>query len=451
MDRSYPYSRRLAKRTQRQKLVAATVALGAAGCAILYAWNAPGPLTMEPASPIALASGGAAAQSAGSQPDTSGAGQRRIYPYSIVPGGVADAKELRRVIREDKVVAAHYAEFDLSRAHEKTVTTPRAVHVSYRKGDKVYWTAKKVMLADGETLLSDGSHEARARCANQISDTPRLPVEAHGPSAEELDSSVVDQGTDGNFDNVSAAMPDDGVAGGFLNAPGTSTAGATLAGGGAAEAGSLFAAAANVPGAASGAFRSLRSGSGRSPAGQTGGDGAGSGSEGGGGSTGGSEPAPSTPGAGAPSTGSPDPVPAPQTGTPGSPATPTTPTTPVGGSAPTAPGGAPSAPSRPDQTLPPAPDGDNQAGGGANETPSNPAPGGGANPPAGGTPANPEPGIPEGGPDSSPVPQPTLDAPQDPTPPRQEPAKPADVPEPGSAWLAGAALALMLVLRRKRR
>ncbi len=481
MDRSYPYSRRLAKRTQRQKRVAALVALGAAGCAILYAWTAPAPLTSVEAAPLALASTNTLAQPAGAQANTSSSAPRRIYPYSIVPGGVSDAKELRRVIREDKIVAAHYAEFDLSKAHEKTVTTPRAVHVSYRKGDKVYWTAKKVMLAEGETLLTDGSHEARARCANQISDTPRLPVEAHGPSAEELDSSVVDNAADGNFENVSAAMPDEGAAGGFLHAPGSGIAGGTLAGANAAESGSLFAAIANVPGAANGAFRSTRSGSGKSPAGQTGGDGAGSGSDGGGsagggsgsdggtgngaaggsgtGSTGGSEPAASTPGGSAPSTGSTAPAPVPQTGTPqpatpGAPNTPntpnipSTPSTPVGGSDPATPGGTPSTPSRPDQTAPATPDGGNQAGGGANETPSSPSTGGGANPPAGGTPVNP--GIPEGGPDSSPVPQPTLDVPQDPTPPRQEPAKPADVPEPGSAWLVGAALALMLVLRRRR-
>jgi len=30
------------------------------------------------------------------------------------------------------------------------------MYVAYRKGDKVYWTRKKVALHPGETLISDG-------------------------------------------------------------------------------------------------------------------------------------------------------------------------------------------------------------------------------------------------------------------------------------------------------
>lgn len=116
------------------------------------------------------------------------AATRRVYPYSIIPGGVADREELARVIKTDTVVAEHYASFGVDRAFKLTVAKPRAVYVSYRKGDKVYWTSKKLMLAKGELLLSDGQNEMRARCANRISDTPQLPVEMNEPSAEELDS-----------------------------------------------------------------------------------------------------------------------------------------------------------------------------------------------------------------------------------------------------------------------
>jgi hypothetical protein len=103
---------------------------------------------------------------------------------------VLDRRELARAIVVDKVVAAHYAAFEASRATVKTVAAPRGVYVSYRKGDKVYWTAKKLQLAQGETVLSDGQNEIRTRCGNRISDVPRLPVEVKGPSEEELDSSV---------------------------------------------------------------------------------------------------------------------------------------------------------------------------------------------------------------------------------------------------------------------
>jgi MYXO-CTERM domain-containing protein len=115
---------------------------------------------------------------------------RRVYAYSIVPGGVLDRQELAHAVVVDKVVAEHYAAFETARATVKTVGKPRGVYVSYRKGDKVYWTAKKLQLAQGETVLSDGKNEIRTRCGNRISDVPQLPVEAQGPGEEELDASV---------------------------------------------------------------------------------------------------------------------------------------------------------------------------------------------------------------------------------------------------------------------
>lgn len=125
-------------------------------------------------------------------------GTRRIYPYSIVPGGVASRTDLKNIVRTDKVVAAHYASFEVDKARATTVAKPRAAYVSYRKGDQVYWTAKKVMLAEGETVLTDGQSEIRGRCGNRISDTARLPVEPKGPTEEELDSSV-DEEADGKL------------------------------------------------------------------------------------------------------------------------------------------------------------------------------------------------------------------------------------------------------------
>src|SRR5258708_498715 len=44
------------------------------------------------------------------------AADRPVYPYSIVPGGVNDARELKWVAEHDPVVAAHYAGFDYEHA-----------------------------------------------------------------------------------------------------------------------------------------------------------------------------------------------------------------------------------------------------------------------------------------------------------------------------------------------
>ncbi len=425
MDRSYPYTRRLARRTQLHKRMAALAAAGVAGCAVLYALLAPAPSPAPLAAQPALSTLAAAALPGTAPAEALKPGQRRVYPYSIVPGGVSGSRELGRVIREDKVVAAHYAEFDMARAHETTVTTPRAVHVSYRKGDKVYWTAKKVMLAEGETLVSDGKIEARARCANQISDTPRLPVEAHGPSAEELDSSVVenDPAAAGGLENVSMGMLEgEGVPGGFLNAAGTGSAGGILAGGGASERESLSSRSSSSRGAPG---KGTEESSGESGAGDSGGSGG----------IGGGVPAGSTPSTGTPGSNGPDTpsTPSPQPATP-QPSTPGA--TPGDGGSPTTPG-TPGTPSQPEVPSPVTPGG-GQSGGGESGTPSQPPTDIGGNPAP-------------GGPDGSPAPEPSLEPPKEPVQPGPQPAKPVEVPEPGSLWLLAPGLALLLVQRRRKR
>jgi hypothetical protein len=211
MDYRSAYIRRSRQGVHLKKRLAAIGLLGAAGCATVYA------LAMRaPAAPAPVAQAQTQAQAetpavlrVAAQAETKKT--RRVYPYSIVPGGVTDRQELARVVDMDKVVATHYAAFEAAKATVTTVDKPRAVYVSYRKGDKVYWTAKKLQLAKGETLLSDGQNEIRTRCGNRISDEPQLPVEAKGPSEEELDSSVeVAEEDEGEGDVQEAGFAVDG-------------------------------------------------------------------------------------------------------------------------------------------------------------------------------------------------------------------------------------------------
>ena len=136
---------------------------------------------------------------------------RRVYPYSIVPGGVATRDDLQRRVSTDAVVARHYATFDVKKAHALAVPKARAVYVSYRKGDKVFWTAHKVMLAAGETVLSDGASEIRGRCGNRISEKAQLPVAMNEPTEAELDASMnvaMDPDADGGLQNASFGLDD---------------------------------------------------------------------------------------------------------------------------------------------------------------------------------------------------------------------------------------------------
>lgn len=107
--------------------------------------------------------------------------QRRLYPYSVIPGGVESVQELRNAIANDPLVAALYANFDLSRAHIIQLAHDREVYVSYRLGGHIYWTKKRLLLRAGETVITDGKHEARTRCGNRISETPVQPVSQNEP------------------------------------------------------------------------------------------------------------------------------------------------------------------------------------------------------------------------------------------------------------------------------
>jgi hypothetical protein len=112
---------------------------------------------------------------------------RLVYPYSVVPGGVSSAEELREVAAHDGTVAAHYAGFDYKRARVIQVDRPRLVYLSYRKGSRVFWTRKQASLHPGEKLITDGRITARTRCGNQVSVLPQANTAPEEPLIAELD------------------------------------------------------------------------------------------------------------------------------------------------------------------------------------------------------------------------------------------------------------------------
>jgi hypothetical protein len=113
-----------------------------------------------------------------------------VYPYSVVPGGVKDADDLRYAALRDYVVRRHFANFNFANAHLLRLTEAREVYLSYRIRDTVYWTRKKVRLHPGELLLTDGKITARAHCGNQISDTAKPEVSEEEPAEDVLDQPV---------------------------------------------------------------------------------------------------------------------------------------------------------------------------------------------------------------------------------------------------------------------
>jgi len=125
-----------------------------------------------------------------SKPRVNGA-SRLIYPYSVVRGGVASADDLKHAMEYDPVVSRHFRGFDYRHAHLVRVSEKQAMYVSYRIGDRVYWTRRKVSLHVGETLITDGKIMARTRCGNRVA---QLPLDAGSqlePAADELEQPMI--------------------------------------------------------------------------------------------------------------------------------------------------------------------------------------------------------------------------------------------------------------------
>jgi hypothetical protein len=112
---------------------------------------------------------------------------RPAYAYSVIPGGVGSAEELRQISDHDPVVAQHFQGFDYQHAHVVTVSEKQLMYVAFRKGDKVYWTRKKVALHPGETLISDGKIVARTRCGNRVAVAPLGPPAIVDPLISDFD------------------------------------------------------------------------------------------------------------------------------------------------------------------------------------------------------------------------------------------------------------------------
>ncbi len=110
--------------------------------------------------------------------------RRKVYPYSVIPGGVESAADLRSSVTHDSVVAKHYEDFEVEKTRVVRLHQDRLLYVSYRLGNGVFWTKKRLLLPKGEAVITDGVHLARTRCGNRLSEAPAGPVLAAGPEFE---------------------------------------------------------------------------------------------------------------------------------------------------------------------------------------------------------------------------------------------------------------------------
>jgi hypothetical protein len=110
-----------------------------------------------------------------------------VYLYSVVPGGVYSVQELKDARIRDQVVAAHYSGFDLGHLRTTRLDHAKTAYVSYRLGNEIFWTRKKLHLAKGELIITDGARRVRARCGNMVSDKPQPQTSLLEPDETALD------------------------------------------------------------------------------------------------------------------------------------------------------------------------------------------------------------------------------------------------------------------------
>jgi hypothetical protein len=97
---------------------------------------------------------------------------RRVFKYSVVPGGVNSPEQLTEAADRDATVRDHYQGIYLSQVTKTQLDQDMSAYVSYRLKNKIYWTQKKIRLHKGELVLTDGEHMVRGRCGNRISVLP---------------------------------------------------------------------------------------------------------------------------------------------------------------------------------------------------------------------------------------------------------------------------------------
>ena len=112
---------------------------------------------------------------------------RPVFRHSVVDGGVYSAEELSDAARRDPVVGRHYQVIMAGNVRTEIVAAERLAYMSYRRGNQIYWTSRKVRLPAGETILTDGVSDVRARCGNRLSSVPMEPTADDEPTDAEFD------------------------------------------------------------------------------------------------------------------------------------------------------------------------------------------------------------------------------------------------------------------------
>jgi len=113
---------------------------------------------------------------------------RKIYPFSVIPGGVYDPKELAQNLQLEPSLREHYRDVRMENLIAVRTQSSMQAYVSFRNGAHIYWTSKQLTIPRGELMLTDGEHMIRSRCGNRIQRTkPGTEVSSAGVTEQTQD------------------------------------------------------------------------------------------------------------------------------------------------------------------------------------------------------------------------------------------------------------------------
>jgi hypothetical protein len=131
--------------------------------------------------------------------------EKPMYRLSLIPGGAKNMFELDLQVQLDPVLQKFYKNFDFSKQRQFTIDKDMDIYMSFRVGNDIRWTKKKVHVKAGESAVTDGEYTILLRCGNMIAWTPQTPATPlppeilETPVAPPLETTIVPIGSETIF------------------------------------------------------------------------------------------------------------------------------------------------------------------------------------------------------------------------------------------------------------
>lgn len=98
---------------------------------------------------------------------------------------VHSIEDFKTIVQNDPLLTKHFANFDWSKATISKNAQPVFAYLSYRKGNTVFSTSKKIELPAGDPFIWDGSRKVRMFCCNDYFEALPAVVEiSNAPPAQ---------------------------------------------------------------------------------------------------------------------------------------------------------------------------------------------------------------------------------------------------------------------------